>query len=396
MIASSTGPGFAGFVSERRPDVVVVGAGIIGAACAMELANAGRSVALVEAVGVASDTSCRAMGHIGVYDDTDDQLVLTRYALERWAEIAPELPAEVEYVRRGALWVAATEEDMREVERKSGVYERAGVAAKVVDSEGLAGMEPNLRSGLPGALHVPGDVVLDAAEATKFLARRAVELGAELRIGHRVRALLDHGVALEGGGEIPADHTVLATGWRAPELLPSLPIRPRKGHIALTAPAPGYVRHQISEVGYVRGTDPEVQEAITFSFQPRTSGRYLIGATRQYVGASTAVDPSVMRRLMDRAREFLPRVEELPLERTWAGLRPAGPDAVPLIGPLPGRPRLLLAVAHEGIGITTCLATGRMITDLITGAPSELPLARFLPSRLPWLAQGTGDGPRPD
>jgi D-hydroxyproline dehydrogenase subunit beta len=369
-------------MSDHRFDVVIVGAGIIGGACAMELARGGKSVLILEAVDVASDTSCRAMGHVGVYDDSPAQLELTRFACQLWAELAPDLPPEVEYVRRGALWVALTEEDMEEVEDKRDTYAQAHVEVRAVDSRTLSEMEPNLKVGLPGALWVPGDAVLDAAEATRFLVRRAQSLGAELRIGARVRAINDDGVALADGSLIPSERVVLATGWQAPHLLPSLPVRPRKGHIALTEPRPGFVHHQVSEIGYVRGAQPENTDSVTFSFQPRTSGRYLIGATRQYVGDSTAVDPRVIERLLARAKEFLPDVDRLGIERTWAGLRPAGPDAVPIIGPMPRDPHLLLAVAHEGIGITTSIATGRLVAEMVEGRPPSIPLGPYLPSRL--------------
>ena len=363
-------------------DVVVVGAGIIGAACAAELATRGKSVLLLEAVGVASDTSCRAMGHVGVYDDNPAQLSLTRFAVRLWTELAPELPEAVEFVRRGALWVALTDEENREVELKERVYRQAGVEARAIDSATLRRMEPNLRPGLPGALYVPGDVVLDATEATRFLADRAVKMGADLRVGARVRALETSGVRLDDGSRLRAGTVVVAAGWRSPEVFPGLPIRPRKGHIVLFAPRPGYVQHQVSEIGYVRGAHPGAAETISFSFQPRTSGRYLLGATRQYVGASTDVDDRVIARLLRRAREFLPDIDSLSIERTWTGLRPAGPDSVPIIGPAPGHPEWILAVAHEGIGITTSLATGKLVSDIACGRPPSIPLDPILPNRL--------------
>ena len=373
-------------MSRQRYDVAVVGAGIIGSACALELSRAGRSVVLLDSAGVASDTSCRAMGHVGVYDDSPAQFALSRYGVECWNEIAPELPPEVELVVRGALWIAADPNEMGEVEAKLRRYRSAGVAAHAVHGSELSRMEPNLNPDLPGALHVPGDLVLDAAEATRYLARRAVESGSELRAPAGVRELTDDGPRLEDGTVLRAETTVLATGWRAPELLPQLAIRPRKGHIALLAPPAGFVRHQLSEIGYVRGSQPDVSDVISFSLQPRTSGRCLLGATRQYVGASTEVDPTVIRRLMERARVFVPGIDRVPVERTWAGLRPAGTQGIPWIGPVPGRPKILVAVAHEGIGITTSIATGRLIRALVLGAEPAIPTA---PYQLPRLS-----GPR--
>ena len=348
----------------------------------MELAQRGRSVTVLEAVDVASDSSCRAMGHVGVYDDNPAQISLTRYARELWERISPELPPEVEFVRRGALWVAASDEEMAEVEAKERVYRSAGVEAHSVDRRTLHEMEPHLSPDLPGALFVPGDIVLDATEATRFLARRAVSAGATLRIGSRVRSIESDGVVLTDGTRWTAETVVVAAGWQVAKILPGIPVRPRKGHIALTEPRPGYVRHQVSEIGYVRGADAANPEVITFSFQPRSSGKYLLGATRQYVGEAAEVEPRILEALLVRARRFLPDVDRLKIERTWTGFRPAGPDAVPLIGPAPGLPRTIVAAAHEGIGITTALATGHLVADLIVGDVPAIPIQPFLPDRL--------------
>ncbi len=364
---------------DRRYDVAVVGGGIIGCACATELARAGRSVVVLEAVGIASGASCRAMGHVGVYDDSPAQMALSRYGVQCWNEAAPDLPPEVDFVRRGALWIAAETEEMADVEAKARRYHEVGVEARVVDATRLHELEPQLAPGLAGALHVPGDIVLDAAEATRYLARTAEGLGARFEAPAHVRALSRDGPVLDSGATVRADRTVLATGWRAPELLRGLAIRPRKGHIVLFAPHPGFVRHQLSEIGYVRGAQPGAEDVISFSLQPRSSGRYLLGATRQYVGPTSEVDPRVIERLMARGRTFVPDLDRLSVERTWTGLRPAGSDAVPWIGPVPGRPEVLLAVAHEGIGITTSIATGRIIAALDAGRAPAIPVDPFRP-----------------
>jgi D-hydroxyproline dehydrogenase subunit beta len=378
-------------VPDRRFDVAVVGGGIIGSACALEIARAGRSVVLLEATGIASDTSCRAMGHVGVYDDSPAQFALSKYGVDCWNELAPNLPPEVEYVRRGALWIAAEPEEMGEAEAKFRRYRDSGVEAHLVDSRRLSEMEPNLRRGLPGALYVPGDIVLDATEATRYLARAAQGLGAEVRVPARVRDLTDAGPVLGNGERVMAERTVLATGWQAPLLRPGLPIRPRKGHIALLAPRPGFAHHQLSEISYVHGARPEANDVFSFSLQPRTSGRYLLGATRQYVGTSTDVDPRVIEKLLARARRFIPDIDQLTIERTWAGLRPAGLGTVPIIGPDPNRPNLMLAVAHEGIGITTSVATGRIVADLLTG---RRPSVTIEPFQLPAGGPTAGAGER--
>ncbi|MFZ1024492.1 MAG: FAD-dependent oxidoreductase [Thermoplasmata archaeon] len=366
-----------------EPEVVVIGAGIIGGACAQELALRGQRVLILEAQEVAAETSCRAMGHLGTWDENEAQLRLSLLAMRCWNELAPELPPEVEFTPRGAIWVAATADEMEAVRRKSEGLDRVGVENRVLSSEDLHQEEPNLRSDLPGGLLVPHDVVIDAAEATRFLVRRAQSAGALLRTRSRVAGIDDHAVLLENGDRVHAPHVVVAAGWRSPQLFPDLPIRPRKGHIALTAPKPGYVRHQLSGVDYQASARPDASDSIAFSFQPRVSGRYLIGATRQYVGDSIEVDPRIIEGLLDKARHYLPDLPGLPIERTWAGLRPATPDPVPIIGPAPGRSELIFATGHEGIGITTALATGRLVAELVEGRPPSIPLEPYRPDRFP-------------
>lgn len=128
-----------------RYDVVIVGAGIIGAACAWEIARRGPSVLVLEAGEVAAGTSCRAMGHLGIYDESDAQLDLSIFARERWDEIADELPAAVEYVRRGSLWIAADAADLEEAARKAERLRRRGIEAALLDATTLYETEPNLQ-----------------------------------------------------------------------------------------------------------------------------------------------------------------------------------------------------------------------------------------------------------
>jgi D-hydroxyproline dehydrogenase subunit beta len=368
-------------MGRTRAEIAVVGAGIIGSACAMELARRDHDVLLLEAVDVAAETSCRAMGHLGVYDDSPAQLALTVYAMQCWRDIAPSLTREVEYRPRGAIWVAETDADVGEIQPKADLYRSVGVETKVLDASALHEAEPNLAPDLPGGLLVPSDVVLDASEATKFLARRSQELGAELQVGAQVRSLENNTLRLETGETVHADQIVVAAGWQSPRIVPGLPMRSRKGHIAQTVAGPDVVHHQLSEIGYTRTTAPSSGDSISFALQPRVGGRCLIGATRQYVGDSTVVDPTVVERLLARARRFVPSLASIGIERTWAGLRPAGPDDVPLIGPLPSNPHVFLATAHEGIGITSSIATGRLIADQIEGKPSPIDLGPYLPSR---------------
>src|SRR5208282_5605631 len=144
----------------RTPDVLVVGAGIVGAACAYELAKEKIKVAVVEAVGVGTGATAAGMGHIVAMDDSEAQFALTRYSQRLWKELRMQSPATMEYEEAGTIWVAADEHEMAEVQRKHEYYGARGVATEMLDTQALREAEPNLNKSLAGGLRVPGDAVL--------------------------------------------------------------------------------------------------------------------------------------------------------------------------------------------------------------------------------------------
>jgi glycine/D-amino acid oxidase-like deaminating enzyme len=364
-------------------EVAIIGGGIVGCACARELARAGHSVTLFEAGSeVAADTSCRAMGHIGIYDESEAQLALSALARSTWDEISTDLPPPVEYIRRGSLWLARESRELEEAARKQGRLRQRGIEAQLLDSEAVYRAEPNVRAGLAGALLVPGDAVIDTTAATRYLAESARRAGAVVRTRTAVARLEPEALELASGERVRATTIVLAAGWQSPKLLPALPIRPRKGHIIRTAARPGFIRHNLSEIGYMAETRPTAGDSISLVVQPRASGQYLLGATRQYAGSSLEVDPRVIEALRRTVEEFVPGFADLPTESTWTGLRPAGPDSVPIIGRWPTSPRWIVAAGHEGIGITTSLATGRLVAEIVDHRTPSIPLAPYSAERL--------------
>src|SRR5262249_37759141 len=147
----------------------VVGAGIVGAACAAALARDGWRVTVIEPGVVGGGATAAGMGHIVVMDDSEAQFALTRYSRELWDEASARLPPAVEFDRCGTLWVAADEEEMAEVRRKSEFYGARGVRSEILNARELASAEPNLRAGLEGALLVPDDTVIYAPCAARRL-----------------------------------------------------------------------------------------------------------------------------------------------------------------------------------------------------------------------------------
>ena len=122
--------------------------------------------------------------------------------------------------------------------------------------------------------------------------------------------------------------------------------------------------------------------SVAFNVQPRATGQLLIGSSRQYGDESPAVDYDLLGRMLARAVGYMPAITDLSAVRVWTGLRAATPDQLPIIGPPPGAPRLILAAGHEGLGITTSLGTAALVADHLAGRPPAVPAGPYLPGRL--------------
>ncbi len=362
-------------------EVLIIGAGIVGAACAHELAAGGVSVGLVERDVVGSGATAAGMGHIVVMDDSPAQLALTRYSQVLWNTFAQEARAPHEYGQCGTIWVAEDDEEMHAVQLKHAAYQAQAVPCEILGSQALSNLEPNLRPGLAGGLLVPEDSVVYPPGSAALLLDRACRRGARL-LGGTVTAVLPGSVQLASGAELRGDAVVLANGARAVDLVPDLPIRAKKGHLAITDRYPGFVRHQLVELGYIKNAHATDGDSVAFNVQPRGTGQVLIGSSRQFDVQSDACDHGILSQMLHRAFAYLPTLAQLSCLRVWTGFRAATPDGLPLVGPHPDRPGLWLATGHEGLGITSAPATAKLLAAQLLGLPLEIPIEPYLPARL--------------
>jgi len=314
-------------------------------------------------------------------DDSDAQFALTRYSQRLWQDLRPQLPDDAEYEQCGTIWVAADDEEMEEVWRKRDYYGKRGVPTEVLDARTLKQLEPNLRDGLAGGLLVPEDGVLYPPCAARFLLDRARERGAKVQLGVSVAQIGQSQVRMTDGLEVNGEIIVNAAGAWAPELTPGIEVKKRKGHLVITDRYPGFLRHQLVELGYLKSAHAIASDSVAFNVQPRRTGQILIGSSRQYGAEHKQVDDGILARMLQRAREYMPALGTMSAVRTWTGFRAATPDKLPLIGPWPGDESMFLATGHEGLGITTSLGTAKILVDQITGTKPEIPIEPYLPSR---------------
>ncbi len=359
-------------MSEPTYDVVIAGAGIVGGAWAYACSREGLKVAVLEREFIGAGATAAGMGHVVVMDDSEAQFALTRYSQQLWQELARELPGDCEYVQTGTLWVAADEEEMNEVRRKHRFYAQRNVPSEILDARTLDAAEPQLRTGMAGALFVKEDAVVYPPCVARYLFERARDLGARVLLGRQVIRLDDEGAAFDDGTVMKGAVMVKAAGARAASLMPDLPIVPRKGHLLITDRYPRFVHHQLIELGYLKSAHKSVTDSVAFNVQPRKTGQLLIGSSRQYGVDSPEIDRSILSRMLARAAHYLPSLAGPSALRAWTGLRAATPDNLPLIGRCPGYRYVFAAAGHEGLGITTSLATARLLVDQLMSRPPAI------------------------
>jgi glycine/D-amino acid oxidase-like deaminating enzyme len=191
-------------------------------------------------------------------------------------------------------------------------------------------------------------------------------------------------VRLSDGQSLTAERIVLAVGTEC-DLLPSLPIQKRKGHLVITDRYPGFLHHQLVELGYLKSAHKVTADSVAFNIQPRQTGQLLLGSSRQYGNEEPKADAEILRRMIARATEYMPGLDKLSVLRVWTGFRAATADKLPLIGPAAGLsddPSLWLAAGFEGLGITNAPGAARLLVDGMLGRESAIDATPYLPARL--------------
>lgn len=360
-------------------DLIVIGAGIVGAACAECAVREGLRVAVIEPGPVGGGATAAAMGHLVAMDEDPAELALSRYSLGLWERFA-DLP-QAEFSRCGTLWVAREPCDLDGVDAKVARLAAAGVRAQGVDAGELYRLEPALVPGLCGGMLVPDEAVVYPPRVAAHLLELAREGGAQCFLGRRAIALSANGVRLDDGSELIGP-VLVATGCALSELLPELPMRSRKGHLVITERYPGRIHHQLLELGYADSAHGDADSSVAFNVQPRPTGQILIGSSREFGIDDRVVSMPMLRRMLDRAFAFVPMLRDLQALRVWTGFRPVTDDGRPYIGALSLRPRTWVAAGHEGLGVTTALGTAQLLIDQMLQRVPTIDPAPFLPDRV--------------
>lgn len=358
-------------------DAIVIGAGIVGAACAWQLAKRGQKVTLIDD-GQPGATAA-GMGHLVCMDDNPAELALSAWSLERWRAITPRMPESCAWRGCGTLWLAETTQELEIAREKQRRMAEHQVTTRMQSAEQLAQREPLLRAGLPGGLWVPGDGIIYAPNAARWF---IADAGAGLtHLREAAKTLEEPTVTLTSGRRLQAPAIVVACGLDANTLLGESWLRAKKGQLAITDRYGPLLRHQLVELGYGASAHGS-GTSVAFNVQPRPTGQLLIGSSRQFDTTDRPLNLPLLAQMLDRARQFLPTLGGLNIIRCWSGFRAASQDGNPLIGPHPSRRGLWLALGHEGLGVTTAPASAELLCAQLMGERGPLAPDAWLPARL--------------
>ncbi|MCC6188829.1 MAG: glycine oxidase ThiO [Anaerolineales bacterium] len=362
-------------------DVIVIGAGIIGAACAWRLAQAGVRVTLLERTAPAAGASQAALGVLqfhampGAHPAYQHLSLRSRELYPAWlAELAETTGERVPYFAGGQLKLAFAEADWPELEALLAANEALGLPVERAGADECLLLEPALNPTLLGGVFLPADAWVDNTALTLALAKAAQRAGACLeRVA--VTAIEQAGGRVTGvraaGQHYAADWVVLAAGCWSSQIagVPALPVQPVRGQALAVAGRP--VRHVVaSSHGYL---------------VPKTTEQTLVGATVEAVGYDEATTLGGLAQVAAAGLEISPRLAGGAFLGAWAGLRPATPDGRPCLGPFAALPNLIAAAGHFRNGILQAPATAEIVCVLVAGAPLAADISGLNPDREGWV-----------
>ncbi|MER6142402.1 FAD-dependent oxidoreductase [Streptomyces sparsogenes] len=372
-------------------DLVVIGAGVVGAAAAYFAARSGLRVTVVDRGPLAGGTSSAGEGNLLVSDkEPGPELDLALYSQRVWREDLAEHAGLWEFEAKGGLVVAASPNGAGPLAALLREQRAGGIEAVDVARDELRDYEPRLSPDLAGGAYYPQDAQVQPMLVVAHLLRMARLAGARVLTDTEVTGFLRAGERITGvrtgRGRLSAPAVLNAAGTWAGAVAElagvRVPVLPRRGCVLVTQPLPPVIRHKVYAAEYVSdvaSSDAALQTSPVV--EGTRAGTVLIGSSRERVGFDREVPPSLLAALARNAIALFPFLASVQAIRGYLGFRPYCPDHLPVIGPDPRAPGLWHACGHEGAGVGLSVGTGKLLAQALTGRPTDLDLAPFAPER---------------
>jgi glycine oxidase len=353
-----------------RYDIVIVGGGVIGLTIARALVLRGvRDVCLVERGRLGTEASWAAAGMLlpQVEADTAEEFFnLACQSRDLYpgfaAALREETGIDVELDTTGTLYLALTEHDHEEIEKRYEWQTRAGFAVERLSSAEARELEPCVSEATLGALRFPKDIQVENRRLLSALANSVTKLGVDVTTQTTVESVTVEGNRVRGvqtsRGAISCPTVVIAAGtWSSFIEAPVPKIEPVRGQMICLEAKPQLTRHVIySPRGYI---------------VPRQDGRLLAGSTSEHAGFAKCVTAGGIAQILRNSLEISPAISDLPVIDTWAGLRPHAADGLPVIGPCGEIDGLFYATGHYRNGILLAPLTGELISKAIVSSQDD-------------------------
>lgn len=378
-------------VTAGTSDVIVIGAGAVGAAIAYYSARAGLSVTVLDRGRPGGATSSRCEGNILVSDkERGPELDLANFSLSLWHGELAEFADLWEFEAKGGIIVASRDSSMVSLQRALQAQRSHGIRVEDIDVAALRELEPHISAEAVGAAFYPDDCQVMPMLLTAHLLRMAAGYGAtvlaDTEVHGFVRDRADRVTGVRTGrGTFSGAAVVNAAGpWSAQVAQLAgvhVPVAPRRGYVLVTEPLPPRVFHKVYAAEYidnVGSSDSGLQASPVVEGTP--SGTILVGSSRERVGFDERPNPAALELIAANALALFPFLADVRILRHYFGFRPYSPDHVPVIGPDQRAEGLWHACGHEGAGIGLSVGTGKLIAQALTARP-ELDLAPFAPHR---------------
>ncbi|MBT2722710.1 FAD-binding oxidoreductase [Bacillus sp. ISL-46] len=372
-------------------DVLIIGGGIIGCAIAYYTSKSGRDVTVIEKGEFVSGTSSRCDGNILAIDKDpgfDSQMSLVSQRLVD--ELSKELKQPFDYRAPGSILVCETEEEMEAAQKWVDRQKEAGLPFRMLDRQDIRQDSKYFADDLLGGLECATDSTVNPYLLAFNLLEGAKKMGAKAHKQTEVTGMkrkTDGTFTVETtNGTFTANHVINAAGVWAPyigEMLDlSIPIKPRKGHIIVASRQEFVGPRKVMEFGYLiskfggkRQVDPITEKyGVALVFEPTESQNFLIGSSREFVGFNTKVNNEIIKCIANRAIRFYPKMADMMVIRSYAGLRPWTEDHLPIVSEVEGIPNYYIAAGHEGDGISLAAVTGKVIEEMINEKDTCIPI----------------------
>ncbi len=371
-----------------QPDVIIIGAGVIGCACAFELASAGARVTVFDLRHIGQGASQASAGVLAPYIEGHESgplRTLGRRSLDLFDGFVQRVLAAsgriIQYTRGGTLEIALDPDLADRLRRSGDVLHQEGVAAHWVDAHDLRDVEPLVATGALGGLLIDMHGFVGVPEFTDALAAAAMRAGARFALDARVLSIAPTAdqrvVVTTGNGPSVADHVILAAGsWagqiRIDGVAEPVAIKPVRGQLLhLAWPTSQPLRHVLW------GTDCYIV--------PWLNGRVLVGATVEDAGFDERATAAGVRDLLEAGCALVPHLCQASFEEVRVGLRPASPDGSPIVGKSEVVPGLIYATGHYRNGVLLTPLTAALVNSLVMGEDADSALEMLSPSRFAGL-----------